>query len=307
MTEATGTDVRSIREWLEQQATAGFVEVADAAAAWNDRRYFLTDAQAAVLVDETDPRHVSPLADMLAGVGQVIDQVVESHRIGSGVRFSAYGSALREGQGAINRPAFTHDLVPSWIGAVDGLLDRLADGGRIADLGCGVGWSTIAMATQIPGSTVTGWDLDHASIEEARRLATAAGAEVRFEAADAAAMAAEGPFELVTILEALHDMADPAAVLSSARASLAPDGVLLIADELVANTFASPGDEMDRLMYGWSVTHCLPAALADGGPEALGTVLRTPTVLDLAAAAGFASVETPAVDAGFFRLYILRS
>jgi SAM-dependent methyltransferase len=304
---STDLDLRHTREWLEQQAVAGFIGVEGAERPWQERRYTLDGPSAAVFIQAEDPRHVSPLADMVVGVGQAMDAVSASFRSGKGVPFSDYGPHLREGQGAVNRPAFAHDLVPSWIGAVDGLTERLNSGGRIADLGCGVGWSTIAMAAQLPAADVSGWDNDRASIERARHNASGTDVAVGFHEADAAAMAADGPFDLVTILEALHDMAQPAAVLRAACAALKADGVVLIADEKVADQFIAPGDEIERFMFGWSVTHCLPASLTDQPSAAIGTAIRASVVRELAADAGFTSVDELDVDAGFFRLYVLRN
>jgi 2-polyprenyl-3-methyl-5-hydroxy-6-metoxy-1,4-benzoquinol methylase len=213
---------------------------------------------------------------------------------------------MRHGQGAINRPAFTQDLVPSWIGAVDGLTERLNRGATIADLGCGVGWAAIAMAAQLPGARVIGWDSDPGSIAAARRNAEQAGVKVRFELANAAAMGREGPFDLVTILEALHDMSNPEEVLRAAGDVLAEDGLVLVADEKVADEFTAPGDELERMMYGWSVTHCLPAAMSEQPSAAIGTVIRSPIVHELARAAGFSSSKTLDADAGFFQLHVLR-
>lgn len=298
-----GIDQRYAREWLEQQAVAGFVTVDDADEAWDRRRYRLTDASRAAFVTPDDPRHTSPLADAIAGIGQALDAVAAAYRSGGGVPFADYGEHLREGQGAINRPAFVHDLVPAWIGAVPGLADSVR---RVADLGCGVGWSTIAMASQLPHAEVIGWDSDEASIESAQRNVAEAGVDVKFFAADAQQMAADGPFDLVTILEALHDMSQPAEVLRAVRAALGPDGVVLIADENVADKFTTNGGELERMMYGWSVTHCLPAALAEEPSAALGTVIRAPIVKELATQAGFTSFERLDVDAGFFQLYVLR-
>jgi 2-polyprenyl-3-methyl-5-hydroxy-6-metoxy-1,4-benzoquinol methylase len=218
------------------------------------------------------------------------------------VPFADYGEHLREGQGAINRPAFVHDLVPAWMGAVPGLATSVR---RVADLGCGVGWSTIAMASRLPQAEVFGWEPDQASVESAQRNAAEAGVDVTFVAADAKRMAADGPFDLVTILEALHDMAQPAAVLRAVREALGPDGVVLIADEKVAEHLHVPADDIERLMYGWNIVHCLPVSLADTPSAAIGTVIRSETIRELARDAGFARVDVLPVDGGFFRLYRL--
>ena len=221
--------------------------------------------------------------------------------------YSQYGRVFRDGQANINRPAFRHDLTQSWIaGSVPDAHESLQSGGRVADIGWGAGWSTIALARAYPEAEVVGYDSDVASIEDAKANARAENVEVAFRAVDGVALAAEGPFDLVVILEALHDMAKPVEVLASVRRSLVPGGVLLVADELVADRFHPNGDQLERMMYGWSVVHCLPASMAEPESAALGTVLRKSVLEQLAASAGFQSVETPDVDGGFFRIYVLR-
>ena len=128
---------------------------------------------------------------------------------------------------------------------------------------------------------------------------------VRFAEVDAEGVAAEGPYDLVCVLEALHDMARPAEALAAARAALAPGGGVLVVDERVAERFEAPGDPVERVMYGWSVTHCLPSSREEAGSAALGTALRADVVRELAAAAGFAEAEVLPVENDFFRLYWL--
>jgi len=111
---------------------------------------------------------------------------------------------------------------------------------------------------------------------------------------------------VVLLLEALHDLARPVEVLAAVRAALGPDGALLVADEAVAASFTAPGDDLERMMYGWSITHCLPASMAEQPSAALGTVIRETTVQVLAQQAGFGHFEVLDVDGGFFRLYALR-
>ncbi len=305
LADEAGIDLRYAREWLEQQAVAGFVAVDDVEAAWDQRRYSLTDEQRALLVDADDPSHVSPLADMVAGAGMVLDQVAAAYRDGSGVPYQRYGTAFRDGQGGINRPAFTHDLVDSWLGAVPDVVATLRAGGRVADLGCGTGFSTIALAKAFPDAHIVGIDSDTASIVDARRHAAEAGVQVDFLCLDAGELASEGPFDLVTIFETLHDLARPIEVLRHVRKSLAGTGVVLIADEKVAERFTAPGDELERMMYGWSVVHCLPASLAEEGSAAIGTVIRPGLIETMAYDAGFDRFEISDIDAGFFNLYTL--
>jgi 2-polyprenyl-3-methyl-5-hydroxy-6-metoxy-1,4-benzoquinol methylase len=242
---------------------------------------------------------------MVVGIANVLDEVVDAYRTGAGVPYARYGADFRDGQGAINRPAFTSALVEAWLPAASGVVSSLRAGGRIADLGCGQGWSTIAVADAFPEAEVWGVDADVASIEDARRNAAARGTNVRFEAADAAAIVGHGPFDVVIILETLHDLARPLDVLEAAKGALAPGGSVVVADEAVASSFTAPGDELERMMYGWSITHCLPASRAEQPSAAIGTVIREDTVRALASEAGFSRCEVLPVDGGFFRLYQL--
>jgi 2-polyprenyl-3-methyl-5-hydroxy-6-metoxy-1,4-benzoquinol methylase len=312
LAERTGIHPRYAQEWLEQQAVAGYLAVVDdpataaTATSADGRRYALPAEHRGALVDPVDGDHLAPFAGMVVGIAGALDDVVEAYRSGGGVPYVRYGPDFRAGQGGINRPAFTTDLVKSWLPAVDGAVARLDAGARVVDLGTGHGWSAIAVKAGWPGAEVVGLDTDAASITEARRHAEQAGVDVRFavpgEDGDLADLA---PVDLVLVLEALHDMSDPVGVLASVRAALAPDGLVVIADEAVAETFTAPGDDLERMMYGWSVSHCLPAAMSEQPSAALGTALRPATVAEVAAAAGFARCDVVDVDAGFFRLYRL--
>jgi 2-polyprenyl-3-methyl-5-hydroxy-6-metoxy-1,4-benzoquinol methylase len=305
-----GIAPRYAEEWLEQQAVAGLLEVDDPAAGPGERRYSLPEEHARALARPEDAAHVAPFAHMLAGIGGVLPRVAEAYRTGGGVPYSAYGSEFRHGQGHINRPAFTHELPTSWLAAMPDVVTRLsrAERPRIADVGCGQGWSTVAVARAFPNAVVDGLDLDPASVEDARRHAAEAGVEgrTRFVEGDAAALAADGPYDLVLVLEALHDLARPVDALRAAREALAGDGVVLVVDEKVADRFSAPGDEVERTMYGWSVTHCLPTQLVEHPSAALGTALRADTVRELAAQAGLSRVDVLPVENDFFRLYRLQ-
>ena len=300
-----GIDERYAREWLEQQAVAGFLAT-DANPDPVGRRYWVDESNRGALVEETDGEHVAPLARMVVGIAGVLDQVATAYRTGDGVPYENYGADFRHGQGSINRPAFEADLVESWLPAIPDVSETLAAGGSIADVGCGQGYSTVAMAKAWPNAEVLGVDVDRASVTDARSFADGQGVPARFAELGGEGLAGLGSFDVITMLECLHDMAHPGQALRSAREALNAGGVLVLADELVADRFAAPGDEMERMMYGWSISHCLPASRTEAGSAALGTVLRRSTVEQLAVDAGFSSVEVVDVDGGFFRIYALR-
>ena len=297
---------RYAREWLEQQAVAGVLDVDDVTAPAESRRFVLPEAHVGVVLDPVALDHLAPLASMVVGIATVLDDVVAAYRTGGGVPYARFGPDFRAGQGGINRPAFTSSLVEEWLPALGPAAERLADGGRLADLGCGQGWSTIAVARAYPKADVWGFDSDPSSVADARAAAAAAGVTAGFGVADAADVAHDGPFDVVLMLEMLHDLARPVEVLTAARAALAADGALLVADEAVASTFTAPGDDLERMMYGWSITHCLPAAMAEQPSAAIGTAIREEAVRKLAGEAGFGRVDVLDVDGGFFRIYALR-
>ncbi len=298
-----GIAPRYAREWLEQQAVAGFVTVDDASAPAEARRYSLPAEHRGALVDPVDEGHVAPFAAMVVGIAGVLDQVLDAYRTGGGVPYERYGAHFRHGQGGINRPAFAADLVESWLPATPGVAAKLGAGGRLLDVGCGHGWSTIAVKQAWPEAHVLGIDLDAASVLDAREHAEAAGVDVGFAAIDAAAAHDAGPFDVVLLLECLHDMSDPEGVMASVRKALAPGGIVVVADEAVAEQFEAPGDELERMMYGWSVNHCLPVAMADSPSAAIGTAIRPHTVAAVVKSAGLGRCEVVDVDGGFFRIY----
>jgi 2-polyprenyl-3-methyl-5-hydroxy-6-metoxy-1,4-benzoquinol methylase len=307
LARAAGIAPRYAREWLEQQAVAGLLQVEALPAHADARQYWLPDEHTHVLVTEDHSAHLAPLAQMVAGIGSALDRVVHAYRTGGGVAYPHYGVAFREGQAGINRPAFGSDLVSRWLPAMHDVHRALTSTNvRVADVGCGAGWSTLAMAQAFPDAEIIGFDADPASVYDAQRNAAAHGVAVRFEVRDAASMADQGPFDLVLVLEALHDMSCPDEALGAIRQALASGGSVIVADENVHDHFHAPANDIERLMYGWSIVHCLPVAMAEQPSAAIGTVMRPDTVRALATVAGFGRVDVVPVDAGFFRLYRLQ-
>ncbi|HTJ36880.1 MAG TPA: class I SAM-dependent methyltransferase [Dactylosporangium sp.] len=305
LARAAGIAPRYAREWLEQQTAAGYV-VCDGP---DGRRFRLPEGAADVLLDPAHPASGVGMVTVFAGVAQAVPELAAAYRSGGGVPYAAYGPLTRDGIAAMNLPGFRHALVDEWLPALPDVVERLrtAAAPRILDLGCGAGASALAMAAGFPRAAVLGVDLDEASVAAARSAAAQAGLadRVTFVHADAGA-ADDGPFDLITIFEALHDMGDPVGALRAARARLAPGGALLVADEKVADAFtgAQTGEE-ERLQYAFSVLHCLPATMAESPAHAAGTVLRAPTVHGWAAEAGFGSCATLPIEHDFWRFYRL--
>ncbi len=298
----TGTDARYAREWLEQQAVGGLLEVDP------EHRFSLPDGYRDVLVDHESISLMAPLSRMVvAAIGQ-LPSVAEAYRSGAGHPWEAYGADMREGQASFNRPAITHLLGTEWLPAVADVHERLgADPpARVVDIGCGEGWSTLAIARAYPRARVIGIDLDAPSIEAARRHAAESGIgdAIEFRHADAAGL--DDPADLALIIEAVHDMSNPVPVLRAVRDSLAEGGSLIVVDERVAETFAAPGDDLERFMYGWSITTCLPDGRSRQPSVATGTVMRPDTLRRYATEAGFGSVEILPIENDFFRFYRLR-
>jgi 2-polyprenyl-3-methyl-5-hydroxy-6-metoxy-1,4-benzoquinol methylase len=306
LASAAGIAERYAREWLEQQAVAGLIAVDHPAKPAAERCYRMPAEHVGVLVDPDHAAHLAPFAEMAAGIGGALEHVIAAYRSGAGVPYEAYGAAFVSGQGGINRPAFQRDLTGSWLPAVPDLHARLSADppARVADVGCGVGWSTLALARAYPRAQVVGYDLDAASIAAARARAAAEGLAVRFEQKGAEAV--EGGQDLIVVLEALHDMARPTKVLAAFRAALAPGGSVLIADERVGERFTAPGDDVERMMYGWSIVHCLPVSMVEQPSEAIGTAIRPEIVQRCARDAGFARCEVLPIDNPLFRFYRLR-
>ena len=273
----------------------------------DERRYTLPVAHAAVLTDPESLALVAPLARFVVGTAKTMPKLLDAYRTGDGVDWADYGPDVVEAQEGINRPQF-HHLVGDWIDALPDIAERLRSGkGRVADVACGTGWSSIAIARHFPGVEVDGIDIDEGSIARAKAHAAEAGVDgrVSFLFADAANAAGQGRYDLVTIFEALHDMARPAEVLATTKRLLAPGGAVLIADERVAETFTVPGDEAERMFYGYSVVACLANGLVDTPSVGTGTVIRPSAVQAIAHEAGFSGFTVLPTDHPSFRFYRL--
>jgi SAM-dependent methyltransferase len=306
---ATGTHERYLREWLEQQASSGILDVDDAKAPAEERRYSLPPGHDEALVQETSLNYMASVGKLLVACTRPMDAVLAAFRSGDGVPYADYGEDMHEGQAAFTRPLFEHLLGNEWLPAIPEVHERLrADPpARVADVACGQGYSTLAIARAYPKVSVDGLDLDGASIEAAQSHLSGSGVEdrVTFHHRDAADPVLADTYDFVYLHEALHDMSYPVDVLRACRALLADGGSMVVADERVADSFAAPGDDMERFYYGCSVLHCLPVGMVGEGAAGTGTVMRSGTVRRYAEEAGFGGFEILPIENDFYRFYRL--
>jgi ubiquinone/menaquinone biosynthesis C-methylase UbiE len=304
-----GIHERYAREWLEQQTASGILEAENPGAPDDERRYRLPPGHHEVLVDESSLDFMASLAQGVVGCTPALEAVLEAFRTGGGVAYAAYGADAHESQARGTRASYEKLLTTTWLPAVPALHARLqADPpARIADVACGHGHSTLAIARGYPKVLVDGIDLDESSIDAARKLLSASGLEdrVAFHHRDASDPDLTGRYDLVTLFEALHDMTHPVEVLKTLRAMLAPEGCLFMADERAAERFSPDAGETERLHYGFSVLHCLPVGMQGENPAGTGTVMRPHTVRRYASQAGFRRVEILPIEDRFWRFYLL--
>lgn len=309
LAERTGTDPRYTREWLEQQAVTSLLTLAPSSdssvPASDDPVFVLPDGMREVLTDASSLDYLTPVARLVAAVGPVLPALLEAYRNGTGVSWDDLGDDARTGQADANRPWYEHRLADA-LASVPDVHARLGRPGvRVLDVGFGGGWSTIALARAYPQATFTGIDIDAPSVAMAREHVAAAGLEDRITLlhGDAGSLEGEG-YDAAFAFECVHDMPRPVEVLAAVRRALAPGAPLVVMDEAVADAFAPDGDELERLMYGFSLFVCLPDGLSSPPSAGTGTVMRASTLAAYAREAGFTTCETlPIEDFGFWRFY----
>ncbi|TYQ09121.1 UNVERIFIED_ORG: methyltransferase family protein [Gordonia westfalica J30] len=303
----TATDARYAREWLEMQAAYGILE---ADMSGTTTTFDISPGVAEVLTDTASLNYLGALPRMFAASFGRLPELLDAYRTGGGVSWEQFGTDARESQAALNRPWFESRLAPALAGVphLHELLSR--PGAQVLDIGCGAGYSTIALARAYPDARLIGLDIDADSVQMAQRNAEAAGHadRVHFEIAGGEEAARRGPFDAAFAFECLHDMPRPVEVLTAARQALAPGAPMIVMDEAVSDEFSGPADELDKLMYGFSLFVCLPDSMSSPPSTATGTVMRPSTLRSYAEQAGFRSVEVlPIEDFAFFRFYELRT
>ncbi len=288
----TGTTERYVREWTSGLAAAGYVDYVGAG------RYQLNEEQATVLADETSPAYVMGGFQGMMAATRIVPKAVDAFRSGDGIGWHEHDPDLFQGTERFFRPGYAANLVQSWIPALDGADAKLRAGGKVADVGCGYGASTIIMAAAYPASQFWGFDYHEPSIRHATEQAKAAGVgdRVRFEVS----AAKEYPgtdFDLVCHFDCLHDMGDPVGAASYTRQSLKDDGHWLLVEPFANDDIADNLNPIGRVFYSVSTLICTPASLSQEVGAGLGAQAGEAKLREVAKSAGFASfrraTETP--------------
>jgi len=293
LAERTGTAPRYVEEWLRGQAAGGYVEY-DAASG----EYSLTEEQAFALTDPEGAVFMPGAFQLALGALKADAEITKAFRTGEGVGWHEHDTEVFAGCERFFRPGYSANLVSAWLPALDGVVARLRDGIRVADVGCGHGSSTILMAREYPASTFAGSDYHAESVAAASKQAENAGlgGRVRFEAASAQSFGG-GPYDLVTTFDALHDMGDPLGAARHIRRQLADDGTWMIVEPAAGSTVSDNLNPVGRVYYSFSAFLCVPNALSQEGGYSLGAQAGEEPVRRLAGDAGFTRfrrvAETP--------------
>jgi ubiquinone/menaquinone biosynthesis C-methylase UbiE len=281
----TGTSPRYVTEWLRGQAAGGYIQY-DAAT----DSYSMTEEQAFVLTDPDGPLYAPGAFVLALGALKAEAQITEAFRTGAGMGWHEHDKNVFVGCEQFFRNTYIGHLVSEWIPALDGVADKLRAGAKVADIGCGLGASTILMAAEYPDSRFTGSDYHDGSIDLARKRAGDAGVadRVTFEVSTASSFSGTG-YDLAATFDCLHDMGDPLSAARHIRQALKPDGTWLVVEPAAADNVAANLNPVGRAYYSFSTLLCVPSALSQSGGFALG------------AQAGEAAIRQIATDAGFTR------
>lgn len=261
-----GCAERYVREWLNSQAAGGYVHYHPVS-----QTYELLPEQAAVLADENSPTYIPPAWEVPASMWFDQSKAIEAFRTGKGVPWSDHDGRLFCGSAAFYRNAYRAQLVPEWLPALDGVVERLSTGARVADVGCGHGHSTILMAEAYPNSRFHGFDPHEDSIAAARENARAAGLSdrVHFEAGTAKNHPGRG-FDLICFFDCLHDLGDPVGAVRHARQAIHPDGTVFTVEPFAHDRLEDNLNPIARLYYSASATLCCAHSLSEEVGLALG-------------------------------------
>ncbi|MGV0793976.1 class I SAM-dependent methyltransferase [Mycolicibacterium sp. XJ1819] len=278
----TETNERYVREWLGNQGAGGYVQFDPASDEWS-----LSTEQAMCLTDPNGPVDLPGAYNIVEATFHALEHTLANFKSGHGMEWGEHHPCLFEGTERFFRAGYNTSLLDSWLPALDGVVDKLRDGAKVADVGCGHGASTILMALAYPSSEFIGYDYHDESIGVATEKAAAAGAaNARFEVADAVGYQ-ETDFDLIAFFDCLHDMGDPVSVSRHARDAINDDGTAMIVEPFANDRVQDNLNPVGRVLYGASTQICIPVSLARQGPA-------------LGAQAGESRLREVVVDGGGF-------
>jgi len=293
LADRAGVAERSVREWLGNQAAGGYVTYDP-----DSDTYTLPDEQALALADEESPFYLLGLYDSIASLYADEEKILEAFRSGDGMGWHEHDHRLFRGTERFFKPGYRGHLVGEWIPALDGVQEKLEEGAKVADVGCGHGASTILMAEAFPRSEFTGFDYHDASVERAREAAQEAGVgdRVSFQVASAKDFPGEG-YDFIAVFDCLHDMGDPVGASAHIHGALDPDGTWMIVEPFANDNVEENLNPVGRVFYGASTMICTPASLDQEVGLALGAQAGEERLTEVIKQGGFSEVrratETP--------------
>lgn len=279
LAKRTSTNERYVREWLNAQAASGYIEYDK-----ENNSFYMTDEQAFVLTDENSAAYLPGAFVLATSALKAVPKIIERFRTGDGLGWHEHDPKLFRGTELFFRPGYAANIVSSWIPSLTGIEEKLTSGGKVADVGCGHGASTILMAQAYPNSEFIGFDYHDGSIETAKQRAKDAGLDGRVSFAVASAKDFPGDdYDLVAFFDCLHDMGDPVGAAKHVRRSLKDDGSWMIVEPFANDNFEDNHNPIGRIYYSASTLICTPASLsqevglalgAQAGETRLGTVVN---------------------------------
>jgi SAM-dependent methyltransferase len=281
LAERAGLSERYVQEWLLAMAASGYVDHL------GEGRYALSPEQHEMFCNPDSPAYVAGGFQAMTAAARALDRLTEAFRSGDGMGWHEHHPDLFTGTERFFRPSYVNQLTSSWIPAVEGLQERLEQGGSVADVGCGLGASTRILAEAYPASSFTGSDYHQASIDLARAEADEAGLGGRVTFEVAAAQDLDGEYDAIMMFDCLHDMPDPLAALRAARRSVTGDGWVVLVEPISGDTIEDALNPVGRLYAAASVFLCLPSGLSAEPRTGLGNQAGPARTLGLAAEAGF--------------------
>ncbi len=289
----TGTDPRYVREWLCAQAAGGYAQYNAAT-----EHFSLTPEQAFALAQEDSPAFIPGAFQAAMAMFHAVPKLVHAFRTGEGIGWHEQHPSLFVGTERFFRPGYVANLVSQWLPALDGVVERLERGARVADVGCGHGASTLIMAQNYPRSSFVGYDYHEPSIRYARLAAVKAGVADRVDFQVARAQDYPGQdFDLVAVFDCLHDMGDPVGASRHVRRSLKPEGTWMIVEPFANDRTEDNLNPVGRIFYSASTCICTPASRSQEVGLCLGAQAGEARLRDVVRQGGFAhfrrAAQTP--------------